>query len=253
MLYASFKIKEKRKIKMKNRKGFTIVELVIVIAVIAILAAVLIPTFAGVIGKANQSSAQQLAMNGIKAGLLMTNTASLPKDTVVLVDSDKNAKSDPDYGYKYDGNALEQVAIYKDGSFITSLTTGMDTLLINNSCVKITGTEASSFVEGTSYFTRENAGSEGEYNYKLVSVTSTTFTSAGSLYTISCTIDDVLVNTVATAMGEKPASGAVTSSATVDKDGVIQITVGAKTFSCYTSPDMAKNVVIFVNLVKDET
>ena len=39
----------------KQKKGFTIVELVVVIAVIAILAAVLIPTFAGLIKKANQS------------------------------------------------------------------------------------------------------------------------------------------------------------------------------------------------------
>lgn len=38
---------------MKRRKGFTLVELVIVIAVIVILAAVLIPTFSGVIEKAN--------------------------------------------------------------------------------------------------------------------------------------------------------------------------------------------------------
>jgi prepilin-type N-terminal cleavage/methylation domain-containing protein len=46
-------------IKRNNKKGFTIVELVIVIAVIAILAAVLIPTFSGIINKANLSSDQQ--------------------------------------------------------------------------------------------------------------------------------------------------------------------------------------------------
>lgn len=48
---------------MKNtkKKGFTIVELVIVIAVIAILAAVLIPTFTSVIAKANESKAMQQA------------------------------------------------------------------------------------------------------------------------------------------------------------------------------------------------
>lgn len=45
----------------KNKKGFTIVELVIVIAVIAILAAVLIPTFSGVVKKANMSAAEQRA------------------------------------------------------------------------------------------------------------------------------------------------------------------------------------------------
>ena len=43
----------------KTKRGFTIVELVIVIAVIAILAAVLIPTFASVIKKANLSADQQ--------------------------------------------------------------------------------------------------------------------------------------------------------------------------------------------------
>ena len=40
---------------MKLKKGFTLVELVIVIAVIVILAAVLIPTFSGVIKKANNA------------------------------------------------------------------------------------------------------------------------------------------------------------------------------------------------------
>lgn len=48
---------------MKNRKGFTITELVIVIAVIAILAAVLIPTFSGIIEKANKNAALQEARN----------------------------------------------------------------------------------------------------------------------------------------------------------------------------------------------
>lgn len=52
---------------MKNRKGFTITELVIVIAVIAILAAVLIPTFTGVINKANESAALQKAKNAYTA------------------------------------------------------------------------------------------------------------------------------------------------------------------------------------------
>lgn len=47
----------------KNRKGFTIVELVIVIAIIAILAAVLIPTFASLIQKANISKDTQVIRN----------------------------------------------------------------------------------------------------------------------------------------------------------------------------------------------
>ena len=52
-----------------NKKGFTIVELVIVIAVIAILAAVLIPTFTTVTAKAKESAALQQATNSSKAVL----------------------------------------------------------------------------------------------------------------------------------------------------------------------------------------
>lgn len=57
-------------------KGFTLVELVIVIAVIAILAAVLIPTFATIINKANESADVQLARNlnsAIADGLYVEN------------------------------------------------------------------------------------------------------------------------------------------------------------------------------------
>ena len=49
--------------KNSNKKGFTIVELVIVIAVIAILAAVLIPTFSGLAKKANLSADEATVRN----------------------------------------------------------------------------------------------------------------------------------------------------------------------------------------------
>ena len=54
---------------MKNKKGFTITELVIVIAVIAILAGVMIPTFGGIIEKANKSAAIQKAASQYKIDL----------------------------------------------------------------------------------------------------------------------------------------------------------------------------------------
>ncbi len=49
--------------KKTNKKGFTIVELVVVIAVVAILAAVLIPTFVSVVNKANVSNDTALVRN----------------------------------------------------------------------------------------------------------------------------------------------------------------------------------------------
>ena len=54
---------------MKNNKGFTVVELVIVIAVVAILAAVLIPTFSSIIKKANISADMQTAR---RMGVILT-------------------------------------------------------------------------------------------------------------------------------------------------------------------------------------
>lgn len=58
---------------IRNKKGFTIVELVIVIAVIAILAAVLIPTFANLVEKANESKDTQLIRN-LNVALRLENT-----------------------------------------------------------------------------------------------------------------------------------------------------------------------------------
>ena len=99
-----------------NKKGFTIVELVIVIAVIAILASVLIPTFSGVVGKANESAATQTARSTLTNALNMSSTAQLTgknatngaEKTVFLVDG---------YAFGYTGNQL--VAIdYPAGSSV---------------------------------------------------------------------------------------------------------------------------------------
>ena len=46
-----------------NSKGFTLIELMIVIAVVAILVALAIPSYAQYIRKANRGEAQQLLMN----------------------------------------------------------------------------------------------------------------------------------------------------------------------------------------------
>ena len=81
--------------KKSNRKGFTIVELVIVIAVIAILAAVLIPTFASIIKKANMSADQQAVrqMNTFLAseGAVEAPT-SISEARIILLEADIEMK-----------------------------------------------------------------------------------------------------------------------------------------------------------------
>ena len=88
--------------KKMNKKGFTIVELVIVIAVIAILAAVLIPTFSNIIAKANESSALQACRNELielKAALAITGT-DVPENTIFV---------SGDYAFGYANGSLSKV------------------------------------------------------------------------------------------------------------------------------------------------
>lgn len=68
-----------------NKKGFTIVELVIVIAVIAILAAVLIPTFSSVVENAKESAALQEVKNAYTTYLSETLEDNAAPDEKIKV------------------------------------------------------------------------------------------------------------------------------------------------------------------------
>ena len=97
-------------IMISSKKGFTIVELVIVIAVIAILAAVMIPTFSGIVDKANESAALQEAQNTYK---LYLGLVDYSQDTAAL---DAVIEIDPKYGGKYVRvvNGIVQSGILRD-------------------------------------------------------------------------------------------------------------------------------------------
>lgn len=80
-----------------RKKGFTMVELVIVIAVIAILAAILIPTFTNLIRKANEASALANARNA--ANLLLANLLKGGENAADLVIFSKKDEGIHVYGY----------------------------------------------------------------------------------------------------------------------------------------------------------
>ncbi|MBP5313379.1 MAG: type II secretion system protein [Eggerthellaceae bacterium] len=100
----------------KNNKGFTIVELVIVIAVVAILAAVLIPTFSNLVDSAQDSSAMQQAKNAY-TNYLVEASDELASDVIIKID-------DAHY-YVVDDNNFVQAA---SGNVIAKFTTAADAI-----------------------------------------------------------------------------------------------------------------------------
>ena len=101
-----------------NKKGFTIVELVVVVAVIAILAAVLIPTFSGVIAKANLS-ADQAAVRQMNETLAIAEAtdSDVKLQTIKKVLADNGYATDLDpvsAGYNFGWIAEEKVIVLVD-------------------------------------------------------------------------------------------------------------------------------------------
>ena len=107
--------------KKMNKKGFTIVELVIVIAVIAILAAVMIPTFGGIIETAQESGEMQKVTAAYKEAYAIAisndgvvTDADFPETGLVAggftfkLDANKNwtvtAGGNSEFTYSFDGS-----------------------------------------------------------------------------------------------------------------------------------------------------
>lgn len=103
--------------KKNNRKGFTIVELVIVIAVIAILAAVLIPTFSGMTEKAEASAITQETRAALTV-LLSEKNGQIPDGTyVIYVDGEKEIWFEYDTNEGKLGDAMNETNVEKARAF----------------------------------------------------------------------------------------------------------------------------------------
>ncbi len=113
--------------KKSNKRAFTIVELVIVIAVISILAAVLIPTFTGIIKSANKSADEQ-EVASINIHLAMADKISSEADLAKVIDDAFGAGTyatlsprSAQYGYHYWYDVKNNAIVLKSYQEITSL------------------------------------------------------------------------------------------------------------------------------------
>lgn len=121
----------------KLKKAFTITELVIVIAVIAILAAVLIPTFTHVVNNAKVSSAMQTCRNALTDYLALVGGDDDPKNddaTGMVFVSDG-------YAFVYLNSALQQIGEVDDLAVIHNGDTDISNLKTNG--IDFSGTIAS--------------------------------------------------------------------------------------------------------------
>lgn len=171
--------------KKKLKKGFTLVELVIVIAVIAILSAVLIPTFGNVIQNANDSAAMSEVSNAITQ---YTTNQAANKQSSDLVD-----------GY---------IVLFKNNQELcTSVTTGTGAVTDIKSLIKS---------ENVSYVFSYKGG-------KLEQVKNPTFDETeGKIGTDSIVTNGLSGLTVSTDTDGKITSTSWTSNKTIVLDGVVE-------------------------------
>ena len=155
----------------KQRKAFTIVELVIVIAVIAILAAVLVPTFSGVIRRAKISADEQTAasLNTYLAAYRVENEIVSEKDIYNLIDeaygagySENLTPTSAAYGYHYWYDSASGTISVKQTKEV-SKSAGEQASVQTNALGVLRGTQAKDFglrdVLGNGFVLLDRAGS----------------------------------------------------------------------------------------------
>lgn len=97
---------------MKNRKGFTLMEMLIVVAIIAILIIIAIPTFNSALAKARAATDVANIRSGYAAALVeaMTNGINDNGDTYYLQKDGSVSKTTTDSDYKTQGESSKATA-----------------------------------------------------------------------------------------------------------------------------------------------
>ena len=150
--------------KMKNQKGFTLVELIVVLVILAILAAMLVPALTGYIDKANNQKVVATTRQVVMAAQTVVSEAygkGALKDTTVTI-KDTKVKEDPSNDKNITGEAivkLAEVGEYKSDAY--ALKNGITTIVVTyNAEGHVTKLELTQGKKTCTYY--ENASSATE-------------------------------------------------------------------------------------------
>lgn len=117
--------------KLKDRKGFTLVELIVVLVILAILAALLIPALTGYIDKANEEKATAECRMVVMAAQTVGTTFYAEHDSLTNEDKGKPETKDIDayselpnakYAVTYDASGKVTKVIYTTGVYTCTYT-----------------------------------------------------------------------------------------------------------------------------------
>lgn len=103
--------------KLQNKKGFTLMEMLIVVAIIAVLVAIAIPVFNGALTKSKEAA----DVANVRATYAEWQTAMLTENTKAPADKDAFLKG-PDNGTAIVLNYLDKLDVKADGTITYSAT-----------------------------------------------------------------------------------------------------------------------------------
>ena len=159
--------------KMKNQKGFTLVELIVVLVILAILAAMLVPALTGYIDKANNQKIVAATRQVVMAAQTEISEAygkgALKNNKVTITNG--QAKSDPADDTNITGEAIVKLAeVGKYESDKYALTNNIESIVVNynadghvTTLVLTQGTKKCTYTEGAT------SGNNGAYHVEKVS------------------------------------------------------------------------------------